>query len=83
MRSKRKRAARRSRSVCKGTLEAERKGLAFFIRHKEALGDAARANNGNASDAGIATFGSSFAKGASERLSGASISDVAEANLTR
>jgi hypothetical protein len=59
MQSKRKRGARRSRSVClpgQGTLEAERKGLPFFEPYdtRKLLADAARANNGNASDATIA-----------------------------
>jgi hypothetical protein len=60
MRPKRKRAARWSRSVClpaEGTLEAERKELPFFEPYdtRKLLADAARANNGNASDAAIAT----------------------------
>jgi hypothetical protein len=59
MRPKRKRAARWSRSVClpaEGTLEAERKELPFFEPYdtRKLLADAARANNGNASDAAIA-----------------------------
>ena len=59
MRSKRKRANRRSRSIYLPTedaLEAERKQLPFFEPYetKRLLADAARANNGNASDAAIA-----------------------------
>ena len=59
MRSKRKRASRRSRSVClpaADILEAERKGLPFFEPYdtRKLLADAAKANNGNASDAAIA-----------------------------
>jgi hypothetical protein len=58
MRSKRKRAARRSRSVClpaEGTLEAARKQLPFFEPYdtRKLLADAARANSGNATDAAI------------------------------
>jgi hypothetical protein len=58
MRSKRKRAARRSRSVwlpAEGTLEAARKELPFFEPYdtRKLLADAARANNGIASDAAI------------------------------
>ena len=59
MRSKRKRASRPSRSVClpaADILEAERKGLPFFEPYdtSKLLADAAKANNGNASDAAIA-----------------------------
>src|SRR5262245_51036925 len=59
MRSKRKRAKQRSRSVClppEDTLEAERRQLPFFEPYEtgKLLADAARANNGNATDAGIA-----------------------------
>jgi hypothetical protein len=59
MRSKRKRADRRSRSLClpaEDNLEAERKQLPFFESYdtRKLLADAARANNGNASDASIA-----------------------------
>jgi hypothetical protein len=59
MRSKRKRASRPSRSVClpvADILEAERKGLPFFEPYdtRKLLADAAKANNGNASDAAIA-----------------------------
>jgi hypothetical protein len=59
MRSKRKRANQRSRSVClppEDSLEAERKQLPFFEPYetKRLLADAARANNGKASDAAIA-----------------------------
>src|SRR5258705_10913233 len=59
MRSKRKRAQQRSRSVClppEDSLEAERRQLPFFEPYetKRLLADAARANNGNASDAGVA-----------------------------
>jgi hypothetical protein len=59
MRSKRKRANQRSRSVClppEDSLEAERRQLPFFEPYetKRLLADAARANNENASDAAIA-----------------------------
>ena len=59
MRSKRKPAARPSRSVClpaADVLQAERKGLPFFEPYdtRQLLADAAKANNGNASDAAIA-----------------------------
>jgi hypothetical protein len=59
MRSRRKRAARRSRSVClpaEGTLEAARKRLPFFEPYdtRKLLTDTARANSGNASDSAIA-----------------------------
>jgi hypothetical protein len=59
MRSKRKRADQRSRSIClppEDSLEAERKQLPFFESYdtRTLLADAARANNGNASDAAIA-----------------------------
>jgi hypothetical protein len=59
MRSKRERGDQRSRSVClpaEDTLEAERKQLPFFEPYetRKLLADAARAHNGNASDAAIA-----------------------------
>jgi hypothetical protein len=59
MRSKRKRADKPSRSVYlpeENTLEAERKQLPFFESYdtKTLLADAARANNGNVTDAAIA-----------------------------
>jgi hypothetical protein len=59
MRSKRKRAKQRSRSVClppEDSLEAERRQLPFFEPYETSrlLADAARANNGNATDAAIA-----------------------------
>jgi hypothetical protein len=59
MRSKRKRAKQQSRSIClppEESLEAERKQLPFFEPYetRTLLADAARANNGNATDAGIA-----------------------------
>ena len=59
MRSKRKRADQRSRLVYlpeENTLEAERKQLPFFEPYETStlLADAARANNGNATDAVIA-----------------------------
>jgi hypothetical protein len=59
MQSKRKRGARRSRSIClpaEGTLEAERKQLPFFEPYdtRNLLEDAAGANKGTASDGAIA-----------------------------
>jgi len=59
MRQKRKRADRRSRSLClpaEDNLEAERKQLPFFEPYdtRKLLADAARTNNGTASDAAIA-----------------------------
>jgi hypothetical protein len=59
MRSKRKPAKQRSRSVylpAEDNLEAERKQLPFFEPYetRTLLADAARANNGNATDAAIA-----------------------------
>src|SRR6476646_26440 len=59
MRSKRKRAERRSRSVYLPTedaLEAERKQLPFFEPYetRKLMAEAARTNNGNVSDAAIA-----------------------------
>jgi hypothetical protein len=59
MRSRKKRADRRSRSVClpaEGTLDAARKQLPLFEPYdtRKLLADAARANSGNATDAAIA-----------------------------
>jgi hypothetical protein len=59
MRLKRKRADQRSRSIClppEDSLEAERNQLPFFEPYDTTtlLADAARANNGNATDAAIA-----------------------------